>query len=205
MLKEAGTRGCQLEKMNVCVCALKGGQRWNRRGWQEIIKRLIESQCLESRIKNNAAKSLRRKPGEVRLQCWHVEVLGCHKAECCYSAGRTVDWWEDSSETKAETKWTAWKGDFSVSLFLCYQQKSTSTSREFIFARYHHCHFQTLLCFLSVVTFNRVVRWKCVWVREASLTSYKCHEPWLCLFLLKRTKIRSANWVSIATYLYTYS
>lgn len=53
----------------VCLCALKGGQRLNRKGWQEIIKRLIESQCLESRIKNNSAKILRMKPLEVRLQC----------------------------------------------------------------------------------------------------------------------------------------
>lgn len=177
----------------MCLWVLKRGQRLNRRGWQEIIKRLIESQCLESRIKNNSAKILRRKPGEVRLQCWQVEVLGCPEAECCYSAGRTVDWWEDSSETKEETKWTALKEDLWVSLFLCYQQRSTSASTELIFAQYPHCHLQTLTCFLSVVTFSRVVRWKRIWVRGASFTSYKCHEPWLCLFLLKRTKIRSAS------------
>lgn len=68
LVKEAGARHCQLKKINVCIYtrALKGGQRWNRRGWQEIIKRLIENKCLESRIKNNSM--------EVEKETWRDET-----------------------------------------------------------------------------------------------------------------------------------
>lgn len=70
--------GWQLQEMCVCVYirarTLKGGQRWNRRGWQEIIKRLMENKCLENRIKNNSARRLRMKLGAVGM-CFLSRLL----------------------------------------------------------------------------------------------------------------------------------
>lgn len=78
----------------ICLCTYSEGRRErNRRGWQEIIKRLKKNKCLENRIKKNSARRLGMKLGDVGV-CFLSRLLILCRQELCLC-----------DETKEETKW----------------------------------------------------------------------------------------------------